>query len=132
MLRNLNNRRAQAVVGEYALMIFLVFAVVMGMIVYWKRALQGRIHDARDYMVNSVRQRTAGSFNGDLYLHYEPYYTNTSVTVTRSLDHTSSLLPSLPLSSGIYVKTISESTNVEVISETAPPRDFDLTTPTSN
>ena len=130
MLRNLNNRRAQAVVGEYALVIFLVLAVVTGMIVYWKRALQGRIHDARDYMVNSVRQRTAGSFNGDLYLHYEPYYLNTSMTVTRSADHTSRLLPGM--SSGIYVKTISESTNVEVISETAPPRDFDLTTPTSN
>ena len=132
MLRNLNNRRAQAVVGEYVLVIFLVLAVVTGMTVYWKRALQGRIHDARDYMVNSVRQRTAGSFNGDLYLHYEPYYLNTSATVSRSVDHTSRLLPSLPLSSGIFVKTINESTAMQVISETAPPRDFNLTTPTSN
>ena len=130
MLRNLNNRRAQAAVGEYVLTIFLVLAVVTGMTVYWKRAIQGRIHDARDYMVNSVRQRTAGSFTGDLYLHYEPYYTNTSATVSRSVDHTSRLLPGM--SSGIYRKTINESTAMQIISETAPPRDFNLTTPTSN
>lgn len=130
MLRNLNNRRAQAAVGEYALVIFLVLAVVTGMTIFWKRAIQGRIHDARDYMVDSVRQRTAGSFNGDLYLHYEPYYTNTSATVSRSAEHTSRLLPGM--SSGIYVKTIDESTAAQIISETAPPRDFNLTTPTSN
>lgn len=128
MLRNLNNRRAQAAVGEYALVIFLVLAVVVGMTIFWKRAIQGRIHDARDYMVDSVRQRTAGSFNGDLYLHYEPYYTKTTSTITRSADHNTRLLSGL--STGIFVKTFNESTSVQGTSETLPPRDFDLTTPT--
>jgi len=127
MLRHINNMRAQAVVGEYALVIFLVLGVITAMTVYFKRGIQARIHGARDYMINDVRARTAGSYGGDLYLEYEPYYTNTDATVTRNIRHTTSLLPGA--SSGIFQKTIDESTSVEVSSETAPPRDFDLTTP---
>jgi len=127
MLRSINNRQAQAVVGEYVLVIFLVLTVIAGMTIYFKRGVQARIHDARDYMVSDVRQRTAGSYNGVLYLHYEPYYMNTDATITRNTSHTTRLLPGA--SSGIFRKINTESTSVQTTSETAPPRDFDLTTP---
>lgn len=130
MLRNLNNRRAQAVLGEYLLVIFMVLGVITAMTVYFKRAVQARLHDARDYMVNDVRQRTAGSYDGELYLHYEPYYTNTDAIVTRDTTHTTRILPGA--SSGIFTKVYDESTSVVVTSETAPPKSFNLTTPTGN
>lgn len=130
MLKNLSNRQAQAVMGEYVLVIFMVLAVIVAMTVYFKRAIQARLHDARDYMVNDVRQRTVGSYNGELYLHYEPYYTNTIATVARDASSTTLILPGA--SSGIFRKVIDETTSVQVNSETAPPRDFSLTTPTGN
>ena len=130
MLRNLNNKRAQSVRGAYALVIFMVLGVITAMTVYFKRAVQARHYDALHYMVNDVRQRTAGIYNGELYLHYEPYYTNTVAIVERSASSTTRVLPGA--TSGIYQKVIDESTSARVNSETAPPRDFDLTTPTGS
>jgi len=127
MLTSINNKRAQATVGEYALSIFLVLAVMSAMTIYFKRGIQARIHDARDFMVNDVRARTAGSYDGDLYLHYEPYYTDTDATVRRNMSHTTRLSPGV--TSGAFRKTIIETTGVEVSSETLPPKDFELTTP---
>lgn len=125
MLKYLNNRRAQAVVGEYALVIFLMLGAVVAMTVYFKRGVQARMHDARDYMVDEVRQRSAGSYDGDLYLGYEPYYTNTDATITRDSSSTTNILPGA--TSGIFKKETNESTTVNVFSETAPPKDFGLT-----
>ena len=128
MLRTLKNKNAQAVMGEYVLVIFLVMAVLTAMTVYFRRAVQARIHDARDYMVTEVRARTTGVFNGNLYREYEPYYGNTSARVFRSTDYEARVLPGG--SSGIFQKDYNETVSVQVNSETAPPRDFDLTTPT--
>lgn len=127
MLRALKNTNAQAVMGEYVMVIFLVLAVLMAMMVYFRRAVQARIHDARDYMVTEVRARTMGVFDGNLYREYEPYYGNTSATVFRSVDDESRVLPGA--SSGIFQKVYDSTTVVRVNSETAPPREFDRTTP---
>jgi len=127
MLRYINNRQAQAVVHEYALVIFLVIGLITTMAVYFKRGFQARIHDARDYMVDDVSVRAAGNYYGNLYLHYEPYYTKTDAETTSDASGTTLLLPGQ--SSGIFRKDINERTTSNVSSETAPPRDFDLTTP---
>ncbi len=127
MLKYLKNQCAQAVMGEYVLVIFLALAVVVSMSVYFKRAVQARIHDARDYMVGEVRERTAGEFEGNLFKEYEPYYTNISSVTTADADHTEVLLPGA--SSGIFGKSISELRSVLSVSETAPPREFNRTTP---
>ena len=125
MLRYINNQRGQAVVGEYALVIFLVLAVITTMTIYFKRGIQARIHDARDYMVDEVRTRSAGSFDGDLYKEYEPYYLETDATITRDLSHMTNILPGA--TSGIFRKTIDDTTAVQVQSETLPPKDFGRT-----
>jgi hypothetical protein len=127
MLKSLKNTKAQAMMGEYAVVIALAMAVLMTMGVFVRRAIQARIHDARDYMVSEVRNRTLGLFNGNLYKEYEPYYINTAAEVTRSHTDTSGLLPGG--SSGIFLKTFDETTSATISSETAPPKDFNLTTP---
>lgn len=127
MFRNLKNKRAQAVMGEYLLVIFLVISVVVAMTIYFKRAIQARVHDARDYMVGEVRDRTAGEYDGNLYKEYEPYYTNRSTLIARDSTETKRLLGGA--TSGIFRKSVNEATSVQSTSETAPPRDFDLTTP---
>jgi len=127
MLKYINNKRAQAVIGEYALVIFMVLGMVVAMTFYFKRGIQARTHDALHYMVNEVKYGAAGNYYGNLYLHYEPYYTKADAMTTRDIRHTTSLLGGQ--SSGIFLKTINESTLSDVSSETAPPKDFDLTTP---
>ncbi|MCK5081442.1 MAG: hypothetical protein KAR31_00915 [Candidatus Omnitrophica bacterium] len=127
MLRTLKNKDAQAVMGEYVLVIFLVMAVLIGMTAYFKRSMQARIHDARYYMVNEVRERTADVYVGNLYKEYEPYYGNTVANVSRSIADETRVEPGA--SSGIFRKSYNEAVSVWVNSQTAPPRDFERTTP---
>ncbi|MCK5260181.1 MAG: hypothetical protein KAJ70_03885 [Candidatus Omnitrophica bacterium] len=127
MLKALKNTKAQAVTEEYTIVIFMVMAVLTVMTVYFKRVVQARIHDARDYMVTEVRARTDGIYTGNLYREYEPYYGNTSGTVSRATDSETMVQPGA--SSGIFRKVYNERTSVWIHSETAPPREFDRTTP---
>ena len=127
MARYLKDQMAQAVMGEYMVVIFLVLTMIVAMTIYFKRAVQARIHDARDYMVGEVRVRTQGEFDGNLYKEYEPYYSNVAALVARDADYTTQILPGA--SSGIFQKIVNETTGVQAISQTAPPKDFDLTTP---
>jgi hypothetical protein len=119
MLRNLKKTTAQAVMGEYVLLIVLVMAVLMAMGVYFRRAMQARIHDARDYMINGVRNQTAGYFDGTLYKEYEPYYGNTSAIVSRDIDDETRVMPGG--TTGIFRKIFDEEMGVVVNSDTASP-----------
>ena len=127
MLKISRNKKAQAVMGEYAVLIAIVMAVIFAMTVYFKRSVQARIYDARNYMVSEVRTRTTGNFSGNLYMGYEPYYGNTVATVSRRTNDQSGLLPGA--SSGIFVKNYNQTVMVASNSETAPPRLYNLTTP---
>jgi len=127
MLRYLESKKAQAISGEYAIVLFLGVAVAVAMTVFFKRTVQGRIHDARDYMIGEVRTRTAGVFNGNLYKEYEPYYGNTRADVVRTAQDKSRLSPGA--TSGIFQKDINQMIDVRSSSVTLPPRDFNLTTP---
>jgi len=130
MLRALKNRNAQAVMGEYVVVIFLVMAVLTGMTVYFKRAVQARIYDARNYMIGEVRVRTAGLFNGNLYKEYEPYYANVASTLYRTMDDRTTLMSSGPAaSSGIFRKVYNEETAARSNSLTLPPWQYNRTTP---
>lgn len=122
MLRVLKQKKAQAVTGEYAMVIFLSMAVVLAMMIYFKRAIQARIYDARNYMLNEVQTRTEGEFNGNFYKEYEPYYGNTLARVTRDLNEETRLEGGG--SSGIFRKDYNTVITVEVNSETLPPRGY--------
>jgi len=116
--------------GEYVVVIFLVVTAISTMMIFIRRGMQARIHDARDYMVNEVRERTRGQFAGNLYREYEPYYVNTSVQeIARDARHQKTLTQGG--SSGIFGMDVNESTDVSgAVSITLPPSEFDLTTPT--
>ena len=121
MLRYFKTNKAQAVIGEYVLVFFLAIGMVTAMTIYFKRAVQARIHDARDAMLNIVINRSAGYFSDDIQIEYEPYYGNTVSTVVRRENTTTNLLPGA--TTGIFRKTSDEVTAVQTRSETAPPKD---------
>ena len=76
MLRKLlKNKKAQNT-AEYAILISLVVAGIIAMQTYAQRALQARVRDASQYMVETINL-------GDKLQQYEPYYLNTSYNVIR-------------------------------------------------
>lgn len=77
MLRRSYHKTGQAVMGQYALVFFVVIAAVTAMTIYVRRGLQGRIRDARTHMIDTIKD---GSGIKDISLAYEPYYQNRGST----------------------------------------------------
>ncbi len=126
MLKRFYNKKAQANFGEYLLTLFLVVGMMTGMTIYVKRALQARYYDARNTMVQTVRDEAAGYYIGEVRTEYEPYYANTEATVERDiLSKTELFEGTREKSAGIFKKTFNEMTSVQVLSETKPPKDSD-------
>lgn len=73
----MKNNSGQAVAVEYAVIFLIVVAVIVAMTTYVNRALQGRIHDARNYMYIQVNSVYNVYRNGIMPAGYEPYYVNT-------------------------------------------------------
>ena len=100
---------------------------LIAMTAYFKRGVQSRIYDARNYMVTEVESRTAGEYDGPVYKGYEPYYTRTMANVTREATDKTTLLPGGI--TGIFRKDYDEKTETQMQSETLPPKEFEATTP---
>lgn len=96
-------KRGQMIASEYVITLFVVVGVITGMSVYFRRAVQGRIRDAHNAMLNIVRDRIGTQYAGnDVYIQYEPYYRETDSEVVVANNNQSQVLPSYPLSSGLY------------------------------
>ena len=121
MLKYLKNKKAQVVAGEYVVTFFLGVAILTAMTVYFQRALQGRMYDARESMFNVVEQRTEGYFDGNMQKEYEPYYTETDSRIESNTYSKVNLLPGGE--TGIFRKEVDDTTVIRSVSETAPPKD---------
>ena len=130
MIKFINKKKAQVAMGEYLVTFFLITTVIFGMAIYFKRTVQARIHDSRDFMINYVRTETSALgtdgqpyYSGELNIAYEPYYTN---VVADSSQRTSSIQTlEQGGTTGIYKKNIADSAQGSVLSITAPPKDAD-------
>ena len=81
MFRKLiKNKKAQNT-AEYAILISLVVAGIIAMQTYAQRALQGRVRDAAQYLVNQTSALGSTA-------QYEPYYLTTNYAVERTEDET--------------------------------------------
>ena len=106
---------------EYTMLFFLVVGTITGMSIFFKRGVQARMRDARNFMFLTVQNRAQNYYDGNLYAEYEPYYANTQSLVRRSESDNIELLPSPGFSSGIFRKIFLDTTIVNTISVTAPP-----------
>lgn len=108
--------------GEYVLVFVLAIGMVTAMTVYFKRAVQARIYGARNSMMNTVAN-LAGDYYGNVFLQreYEPYYGRTDSMVLRQESAGINLLPGG--STGIFRKTVNETTAIQTESQTAAPRE---------
>ena len=125
MFKLLRNHHGQTTAMEYVMMFFLVSALLAAMSVYVKRAVQGRMRDARRFMVLEVNDVYTGNIAlGNLALEYEPYYLDSVSSRSQDIQDTQRLIGStLPTaSSGIYQAEYDEVTGTRTLSNTAPPR----------
>ncbi len=113
------------IVSEYVLTFFLIIAVVAGMSVYVRRAIQARIHEARNTMITMVNEQKDFFYLGDkqVFLEYEPYYINSQSLVNMDLNQTTFLEGGG--STGIFKAKPNDVTRVHIESTQAPPKDAD-------
>lgn len=120
------NQKAQMIASEYVVVFFVAIAVISGMSTYFRRTIQARIRDAHSSMLNTVRTRIGNAYTGtNVYIQYEPYYTNTTSDITRVIQNTNMDLPSYPLSSGVFRQVLDETTRVGTVSVIVPPINAD-------
>lgn len=123
MFKILDNKKAQASMGEYAITIAIVMAVIMGMSVFIRRTMQARIWDARNAMVDTVVNRTAGYGVQNIYFAYEPYYESSSSETTLRSDEQTSLTAGGH--TGVFTRELDQEISTSSQSVTAPSRDAD-------
>ena len=122
MLRCLKNNNAQVVMGEYVLVFLLVMGMITAMTVYFKRTVQARMFDARNSMMRTVANLAGDHYNNVfLQREYEPYYGHTDSVVMRQENAGINLLPGG--TTGIFRKTVNETTMIRTESQTAAPRE---------
>ena len=121
--------KGQTIMPEYIIAFFLVMTAMVAMTVYVQRALQARIHDARNYMINDAmaginacgsdcQNASADTFaNGQLVKEYEPYYGQTNSIVDHTTTERKGMTPQNTF------KQFSETTMVNSTSAQLPPKE---------
>ena len=80
----MRNRNGQST-AEYAIVLSIVIAAVIGMQIYVKRGLQAKVKGAIDHLAVGVAGN-AGGANGNIgtMAQYEPYYAESNYTVNQN------------------------------------------------
>ena len=120
MFSRFKKNRGQATLTEYMVMIFIVVGMMTAMSAFIKRALQGRIYDARNFGVDRIKGQTSGKYNGPVYYAYEPYYANSSSVIDSKEVMTSKLF-----GGGASIREFGGDVITTSQSETAPPKKAD-------
>ncbi|MBF0122639.1 MAG: hypothetical protein HQL21_04415 [Candidatus Omnitrophica bacterium] len=100
MLIRLCQRRAQAVVGNYVIVFFVVIGAITAMTVFFRRGIQARVYDAETYMVRTIATRSQLPVAGQ----YEPDY------IHRTTDRSSKQNEKFGFSGGAFSQSSSEKT----------------------
>jgi len=109
MLKYLRHSRAQ-VIGEYAITIAILISALVAMTVYARRALQARMHDAKEYMVSEASQGGV-----TILSEYEPYYGDSQSESSTTSDEQTVLAP------GLDTKVFSGRTEISGRTRQLPP-----------
>jgi len=115
--------KGQINAAEYVVVISLVAASVMGMTVFFRRALQARLNDARHYAVDYVDEHGGGDYVGEVLPEYEVYYTNSVSFLNHEKQTLSSVIPGE--SQGTFYKNFVESSSHEKTTILLPPEDVE-------
>ena len=123
------NNKGQSIFSEYIMIFFVVIAAAVAMTTFVQRGFEGRLHDARNFMVNSIVSSGACDVNcvnaagGNIYYEYEPYYSVTLSDVGHNAVETDTSGQGNAKALGaIYTKSINEGTQTNSTSCQLPPQ----------
>jgi len=72
------NKKGQSILSEYVMIFFVVIAAIVAMSTLVQRGLEARLHDARNFVVNSVKKvcdtNCLEATGTTIPYEYEPYY----------------------------------------------------------
>ena len=119
MFKILNRNNGQASMSQYVIVFFLAIGALVAMTTFVQRALQARIRDTRNYMLDNLK--TYGNVQTNMHYEYEPYYANVSTTIARSKSEQSDLVAGGV--TGIFRKNINSQAIGDTVSTQAPPKD---------
>jgi len=122
------NNKGQAVLSEYVMIFFVVIAAAVAMTTFVQRALEARIHDARNFAINSVLSSGAcdasclQAAGGKIAYEYEPYYTVSVANVAQNeQDVLGATTGNAQVLGAIYIKSTNEHTGTVGSSCQLPP-----------
>ena len=116
MLKILRQNFGQSSLSQYVITFFLAIASIIAMGTFVQRAIQGRLRDAKIYMIDNVK--TYGNVEENMQYEYEPYYSNQSSIISKERSEQTSLV--VGGVTGIFRKDINSATGITSNSYQAP------------
>jgi len=111
------NNKGQSVLAEHVMIFFVVVAAIIAMTAFVQRGLEARIHDARNFMIDSVTNSGACDANcvaaagGNIAHEYEPYYSQSLSLVQKSDEDFKETTPGKAAAIGVvYNSQVNEAT----------------------
>lgn len=127
MRKQWRSHRGQSVLSEYTMVIFIVIAAVVAITVYVQRSLEARIHDARNFMVDSVVNNSVCDANcllatGNIMHEYEPYYTQMAASSSQNQEQElTAAQGNAQVIGAIYGQSDNETTQSNAVTNQLPP-----------
>jgi hypothetical protein len=122
------NKKGQSVLAEHAMIFFIVIGALVAMTIFVRRGFEAKIHDARNFMINSVMNSSVCDANcvaatgGGIYYEYEPYYVQSFSNVLQSDNEFKGLTNGNAAETGsIYINTVNDQSNSVFIGGQLPP-----------
>jgi len=124
------NNKGQAVLSEYVMIFFVVIAAAVAMTVYIQRGFEARVHDARNFMIDSLTDSGACDTNcvqaagGNISHEYEPYYAQMLSDVEQNEEKNAGATPSAVNWSigAVYYRSLNAETKITSTSTQLPPK----------
>ena len=124
------NKKGQTILSEYVMIFFVVIAAVVAMTSFVQRGFQARIHDARNFMVDSVTNsgacdanclRAAGVTGNQIPYEYEPYYAQMLASVSNNTNETAGTTTgNAQVIGAVYTKSTNEAATTVSTSNQLP------------
>jgi hypothetical protein len=122
------NNKGQTILSEYVMIFFVVIAAAVAMTVFVQRGIEGRVHDARNSMINAIVSSGAcdadcvQAAGGNIRYEYEPYYTQALSDVSQNQTDNRGARPGNPQVLGAaYFNSTNEETATTTFSCQFPP-----------
>ena len=118
------NNKGQAILSEYVMIFFVVIAALVALTTFVQRGFEARIHDARNFMINSVTNSGACDANclqatgGNIFYEYEPYYSIMAANVQKNQQDTTGATQAL---GAVYTGSSNEATQTNSTDCQLPP-----------